>query len=230
MLGIRPQYSLADLMFRGKSLTDIICEGPEGVGFISGGSGIQEMLDLTQDQLLNLTRRLSELDDRADIVIIDTGAGISESVMEFVMLSEEILLVATPEPTSITDAYALLKTFGRKPDYMRVNSKVELIANRVSNAEDGMELYQKLSSVSEKFLDISLKYMGAIPFDKNISKAVMQQKPIAQSYPNSPAYAAIEDIADRVLGDKVFDLSRQRKGLAELFMEVFRRAVKKSEE
>ena len=113
MLGLRPEYNLADLMFRGKTLKDIITYGPENIGFISGGSGINELANMTKEQIYSLIQRLYELDNMADIIIVDTGAGISDAVLEFVAASEEVLLVATPEPTSITDAYALLKTLNR---------------------------------------------------------------------------------------------------------------------
>ena len=117
MLGIRPQYNLADLMFKGKELTDIITQGPENIGFISGGSGIQELTRLTREQIIYLVQKLVQLDELADVIIVDTGAGISDSVLEFVSSSSEVLLVATPEPTSITDVYALLKSLHRKADF-----------------------------------------------------------------------------------------------------------------
>jgi len=157
MLGIRPQYNLSDLMFRGRSLSEIITKGPENVGFISGGSGIREMTSLTREQLINLSARLSELDRQADVVIIDTGAGISENVMEFVMSSAEVFLIATPEPTSITDAYALLKTLNHQPEFTREHCHIKLIANKVNNEKNGKELFEKLSVVADKFLNISLK-------------------------------------------------------------------------
>lgn len=222
MLGIRPLYSLADMMYHGKSLNDIVCEGPEGVGFISGGSGIREMSDMNEEQLLNLTMKLRTLDRLADIVIIDTGAGISDTVMELVMLSSEVLLVTTPEPTSITDAYALLKSFDRKPEYQKKKTSIELIANRVNSISDGMELYRKLSSVSERFLDIPLDYLGEIPYDGNISKAVMKQQPIAVSFPESPAAKAIGRIADSLLGGGSREPELKR-GLSDLLKEFFYR-------
>ena len=158
MLGIRPKYNLADLMFRGKELKDIITEGPEGIGFISGGSGIQELTNLTKDQIVYLIRKLVELDTLADIIIIDTGAGITDNVMEFVAASSEVFLIATPEPTSITDSYALLKTLNRKKDYSMEDVVIKMIANQVSSYEEGEELYEKLSIVVGKFLDIKLEF------------------------------------------------------------------------
>ena len=230
MLGIRPQYNLSDLMFRGKSLSEIITEGPENVGFISGGSGIREMTNLTKEQLINLSSRLSELDRQTDVVIIDTGAGISGNVMEFVVLSGEVLLIATPEPTSITDAYALLKTLNYQPEFTREHCHIKLIANKVRNEKDGRELFEKLSVVADKFLNISLEYMGAVPSDNNMSKAVMRQQPLSVAYPNSQAARAIDDMA-RILaapeGEAV--IKSVRRGLVGIFSETLKRTLKGKE-
>ena len=230
MLGIRPQYNLSDLMFRGKSLSEIITAGPENVGFISGGSGIREMTNLTKEQLINLSVRLSELDRQTDVVIIDTGAGISGNVMEFVVLSGEVLLIATPEPTSITDAYALLKTLNYQPEFTREHCHIKLIANKVNNEKDGRELFEKLSVVADKFLNISLEYMGAVPSDNNMSKAVMKQQPLSVAYPNSQAARAIDDMA-RILvapqGEAV--IKSVRRGLVGIFSETLKRTLKGKE-
>lgn len=131
MLGIRPKYNLADLMFHGKSIKDIITYGPENIGFISGGSGINEMANLTREQVFYLIQKMEQLDQLADIIIVDTGAGIGDSVLEFVAASSEVLLVATPEPTSITDAYALLKSLNRCASYQPGTTVVKMIANQV---------------------------------------------------------------------------------------------------
>ena len=228
MLGIRPQYNLSDLMFRGKSLSEIITAGPENVGFISGGSGIREMTSLTREQLINLSARLSELDRQADVVIIDTGAGISENVMEFVMSSAEVFLIATPEPTSITDAYALLKTLNHQPEFTREHCHIKLIANKVNNEKNGKELFEKLSVVADKFLNISLEYMGAIPSDANMSKAVMKQQPLTIAYPNSQAARAIDDMARSITAPQGETLVKsKRKGLAGIFSETLKRTLKR---
>ena len=157
MLGVRPIYNLADLMYRGKNIKDIITYGPENVGFISGGSGIHELSNLTKDQIYSLVHKLIELDQLADVIIVDTGAGISDMVLEFVAASEEILLVATPEPTSITDAYALLKTLNRKIRDRADNTTVKLVANQVNNESEAVELYKKFGIVVDKFLDIGIE-------------------------------------------------------------------------
>ena len=222
MLGVRPKNNLADLMFRNKSMKDIITEGPNGIGFISGGSGIQEMTNLTKEQLINLSSSLTELDEMSDIIIIDTGAGISDAVMEFVMASSEVLLVATPEPTSITDAYALLKTLNKKTAFVKEHSKIQLIANRVSDADEGYELYNKLKLVVEKFLDVSLSYLGSVPKDNNMVKSVMMQKPVIVSYPDSPAARAFENLSSKMMGVEPVAPSG-RRGIAGLFSAVLGR-------
>lgn len=230
MLGIRPEYNLADLMFRGKRLVDIITEGPEGIGFISAGSGIKEMTALTKEELFHLSSRLEELDTRADFIIIDTGAGISDNVMEFVALSSEVLLVVTPEPTSITDAYALLKTLDRRPEFAREHCNIKLIANRTLSEKEGQELFDKLSLVADKFLNLSLEYTGAIPEDANIGKAVMKQKPVTVAYPQSGSAKAIEEVAGKILFDPEDDLGQPKKGLSRLFIEAFKRIQLKKNE
>ena len=111
MLGTRPRYNMADMIYGRKGIKDIICRGPENIGFISGGSGIKELSNLSKDQISGIVNMMYELDSIADVIIIDTGAGISDAVIDMVLASSEVLLVTTPEPTSITDAYALLKNY-----------------------------------------------------------------------------------------------------------------------
>lgn len=216
MLGIRPQYNLADLMFRGKDLKDIITQGPENIGFISGGSGIQELSRLTREQVVYLVSKLYELDELADVIIVDTGAGIADTVLEFVSASNEVLIVATPEPTSITDAYALLKTLNRKSDFSKEETVIRMVANRVKNAEEGQALYQKLGLVVEKFLGIKLEYLGDIPQDQNCSKAVMQQEPLILSAPATPAAKSMTTIAKKLAGTEDENVNASA-GIAQLF-------------
>lgn len=226
MLGIRPKYNLADLIFRGKSLQEIITKGPEQIGFISGGSGIQELSNVSRDQIIFLTQKLFELDEIADVIIVDTGAGINDSVLEFVTASSEILLVATPEPTSITDAYALLKTLNRKEDFSTDNTIIKMIANRVDSKEEALELYNKLNLVVSKFLNIKMEYLGAVPQDQNVSKAIMQQKPYSTLYPNAPASKAIAELA-KVLCETNSKGAHSKKGIAQLFNNLIRSKLMK---
>ena len=226
MLGIRPQYNLADLMFRGKNLQDIITEGPDKIGFISGGSGIQELTRLSREQIIYLTQKLFQLDKLADVIIIDTGAGIADSVLEFVAASSEVILVATPEPTSITDAYALLKSLNKKSEFSVNDTKICMLANRIKSEEDGKELYEKLHIVAEKFLQIPLTYLGGIPQDNNVSKAVIQQKPITHLYPNSDASKAIVTIAEKMCNETAV-AEQKKKGMAQLFSNLIKSKYRK---
>lgn len=223
MLGIRPKYNLADMMFHGRSVRDIISTGPENIGFISGGSGLREMTNLNRDQILSLVNMMYELDHFADVVIIDTGAGISDAVMELVAASAEVLLLATPEPTSITDAYALLKTLHRHPDFDSGNTSIKMVGNRIQSCEEGKDLYNKLNIVVNRFLGMKMEYLGAIPYDDKLSKAVMKQQPVSVVYPDAPSARALLELA------LVLEDDRQKKepddrgrGIAGLFSRIFR--------
>ena len=226
MLGVRPQYNLADMMFKGKDLKDIIVQSEEGISFISGGSGIQELASMSREQVMFLTSRLIELDEFADIIIVDTGAGISDSVLEFVLASTEVLLVATPEPTSITDAYALLKALNRKEEFVKEHTSIQMISNRVKNEAEGKNVYQKMSVVSEKFLNIPLTYMGSVPMDDQVPKAVMRQKPVSVIHPDAAASKAIKQIAEKLMKLDVTENS-ERRGMFQLFSNLIRNKMSK---
>ncbi len=226
MLGIRPKYNLADLIYGNKTLQEIITKGPEDLMFISGGSGIQEMSNITKGQLDFLNRKLYELDEIADIIIIDTGAGITGSVLEFVIASEEVLLVITPEPTSITDAYALLKVLNKKPEFDAEQTSIKMISNRINTQEEGRSLYNKMNLVVEKFLTVKLEYLGGIPQDANVSKAVMQQKPYSILYPNSPSAKAVSALAASLCNGVTLNKQGHR-GFANLFTSLLHRRTNK---
>lgn len=224
MFGIRPVYNLGDLIYRGKGIKDIITKGPEGIGFISGGSGIQELSNLNRDQIVSLTRNFGELDEIADIIIVDTGAGISESVLEFVTASSEVLLIVTPEPTSITDAYALLKTLDRSEEFDDRNTVIKVVANRVSSANAGKELFHKLSAVVDRFLEVKLEYLGAVPQDNNVSKAVILQKPFSLIYPLSSSSKALYELAHTLNNNGIPGKTGQGKGISRFFANLIRMA------
>ena len=220
MLGLHPRYNLADMMYRGKTLNDIITYGPENVGFISGGSGIQELANLSRDQIITLIQKLNELDEFADVVIVDTGAGISDTVLEFVAASEEVLLVATPEPTSITDAYALLKTLNKKATYRKEKTVVKMIANQVHGNRDAKELFEKLGMVVAKFLDIEVEYLGSVPYDHNMQKAIMKQTPISILDSSCNTARAVNQIANTL--EHNMEKESEHVGIVKLFSSVIR--------
>lgn len=220
MFGAIPKYSLADLVFRGKELKDIIAKGPMDIGFVSGGSGITGFGDMTKDQITYLVHKIRELENMADVVIIDTGAGITSAVLDFVVASNEVLLITTPEPTSITDSYSLLKSLNRHADYRQEQMVVKMIANKVSSYEEGQNLFSKLDVVVSKFLKVNLKFLGVIENDPNMSKAVYAQKPISLAYPESVGAKNIKQITE-VLLDMKDEYEPEHKGLASMFARFF---------
>ncbi len=222
MFGAVPKYNLSDVIFHGKDIRDVIVKGPSDIGFISGGSGINGLGNMTREQVMYLVEKLKELESMTDVLIIDTGAGISDSVIEFVLSSEEVLLVTTPEPTSITDSYALLKTLNNRAGDMRENMVVKLIANRVSSREEAQNLFNKLQVVVQRFLKLKLDFLGMVPWDTNMSKSIMQQKPISIAYPESDGARALSNIAERLLGSvPAQDDIVEKRGLAAAIMKMF---------
>ena len=221
MLGTRPKYNMADMIFGGKDIRDVICKGPENIGFISGGSGIKELSNLSKDQISGIINMMYGLDSLADIIIIDTGAGISDAVIDMVLASLEVLLVTTPEPTSITDAYALLKTINKTPGFNAENTRIRMIGNRTLNMSDGYDLYNKLNSVVERFLNMKMEYLGAVPFDVNLTKAVMRQQPVSIAYPNTPAVKSIKAMAKTLIDMEQSETKSVRTGLSGLFSKMF---------
>ena len=215
-----PKYNLSDLLYNGRELKEIICEGPEGIQFISGGSGIANLANFDKEQVKRLINKMTELEKIADIVIIDTGAGINPSVMEFLISSPETILVTTPEPTSVTDSYALLKALSMTEGFQGKNTTVKMIANRVSDAGEGKNLYEKLSMVVSKFLNINIEFLGVIPQDSYITKAIMKQKPVSIMYPNAAASKQFEAIAKKLSGTQQ-DVPDSRRGIRGYFKNFF---------
>lgn len=219
MFGAVPRHNLCDLIYQGKSITDIITWGPMEVGFISGGSGIAGMSNLSLDYLNYIIQNLAQLDAIADIIIVDTGAGISGAVLEFLVASGEILLVTTPEPTSITDSYSLLKALYRHPRFDQTASKVKMIANRVSRENEGRILFDKLNAVVERYLKVPMSYLGYVPEDSQLSRSVMQQVPVSLQNPGAKSTQAYERIAQRLL-DKTEAERQPKRGMAAFFSHI----------
>ncbi len=203
MFGTIPKHNLCDLIYQGKNIREIITWGPADVGFISGGSGIAGLSNLNREYLTYIIQNLAELDAITDIIIVDTAAGISDAVLEFLVASGEILLVTTPEPTSITDSYSLLKALNRHPRYEAERTQVKVIANRVDDAEDGRNVYSKLNAVVTRYLKIPVEFFGSIPQDPALAKAVMQQVPVTVQNPNAKASRAFEEIAGRLMEEQI---------------------------
>lgn len=225
MFGAIPKHNLADLIYHGKNIREIITMGPMDIGFISGGSGIASLSNLGKDYIDYLVKNLCELDLLADVIIIDTGAGISDAVLEFLVASGEILLVTTPEPTSITDSYSLLKALNRHPTFDRENTAIKVVANKVSSFEEGRQLFTKLNAVVNRYLKIPLILIGVIPEDHELVKAVMQQMPISIQNPNAKSAKAFTDLAT-ALETNAKDPVYHKRGMAGFFASMIQRGGK----
>ena len=216
MFGAIPQYNLSDFIYRGKPIREIITPGPLGIGFISGGSGIIGLNNLTREQIMYLVNAVNELNEVADFIIIDTGAGISDQVLEFVMASPEVLLVSTPEPSSLTDSYSLLKALYRNPNFSEEGTTIHVVTNRVTSQEEGRAIYDKVNSVVSQFLHGNLNYLGMIPQDAALERAVRQQKTVTISDPNARSSRAIVNLSNNLLNGTQ-EMPSFHWGIAQMF-------------
>ena len=199
MFGAIPKYNLSDVLYKGMAMRDVITNGPMDIGFVSGGSGVVGLNNLTREQILSVVGKLSELDFLADIILIDTGAGISDNVMEFVIASPEVLLITTPDPSSLTDSYSLIKTLDRSRQFNYTDTVINVIANKVNSEADGQAVYNKLNSVVSQFLNWNVNYLGLVPKDPVIEKAVRQQQVVSIYDPESVSAQAFEKIAESLI-------------------------------
>lgn len=222
MFGAVPQYNLSDVVYRGKSIREIITQGPMDIGFISGGSGIVGLNNLSKNQIVYLVHSLSELNEIADVIIIDTGAGISDHVLEFVLASPEILLVSTPEPSSLTDSYSLLKALYQNPIFSKEEVKINIVANKVNSVEEGKAVFLKLNSVVSQFLQGDINFLGMIPQDQEMENAVRSQKIVSVEKPNAASSRAFEILTNNYVNN-AHDQVAINKGITQLFINFFSR-------
>lgn len=219
MFGTVPKYNLYDLIYQGKNIRDIITWGPMEVGFISGGSGIVGMANLSKDYLNYIIQNLIELDSMADVIIVDTGAGISDAVLEFLVASNEILLVTTPEPTSITDSYSLLKALNRHSRFSQDYTSINVLANKVKNEEEGSGLYYKLNAVVSRYLKLPIEYLGYIPQDEQLARSVMQQTPISLQNPTAKSALAYRSAAMKLMHQEE-ESPKAKRGMMAFFSHI----------
>lgn len=191
MLGLRSQYNLSHVIQGICQLSDIVLQGPYGIRVIPAASGTEFMTQLSSTQHAGIINSFNELTDDLDYMIIDTAAGISETVLSFTRSSQELIVIVCDEPTSLTDAYALIKVMSKRYEWTHFH----ILANMVRHLKDGRELFNKLFQVSEQFLEVHLNYLGAIPFDENIHKAIKIQKPLLIAYPQTQASESLREIA-----------------------------------
>ena len=212
MLGLRVIKNLSHVIRGECSLDDIILEGPEGIKIIPASSGTKGMAQLSEMEHVGLIRAFSSLSAEIDILIVDTAAGIADNVISFAQASQDLLVVVCDEPTSITDAYALIKILSIDHGLFRFR----IVANMVRSEKEGRNLFTKLTRVTDQFLDVALDFVGAIPFDENVRKAVRKQRALVSLYPNSPASIAVKHLATKIID---WPIPRSAKGNIEFFME-----------
>lgn len=212
LLGMYPQFNLSHVLNGEKTLDEIILHGPSGLLVIPASSGLQRMSDLSNIEQAAIVHAFSEINHDLDVMIVDTAAGISPSVVNFARACQEIIIVVCDEPTSLTDAYAFIKLLNR--DYGL--NRFHVLTNMVQTVQHGQLLFQKLTRVTDRYLDVSLDFVGAIPFDEYLRKAVQKQNPVIASYPRSKASLAIKAAAQQI---NRWPIKNQAGGYLEFFVE-----------
>ncbi|HEX7057969.1 MAG TPA: MinD/ParA family protein [Bacilli bacterium] len=191
LMGIMPKYNLAHLLKKEKTIWEIIYKGVNDVQFISGGSGFNDLFRLSEDELENFTRQLNELSGYIDFILFDTGAGLSRETLKFILAAQETIVVTTPEPTAITDAYAIIKMVHG----LKYRVPFQLIVNRVADEKEGKRTAEKISMVAKQFLDIDIPALGYITDDHHVSSAVKKQVPFYVAYPGCEASRKMTELA-----------------------------------
>ena len=195
MLGVTTKYDLLDVIKHDLDIRDIIEQGLEGVQFISGGSGVYEMTQLDSLELMRMVDSLKALENVADTIIFDTGAGVSPNMLRLINASHMTLLITTPEPTAVVDAYALIKIISEQGQ----SAGISLIINKVNNPGEAASVMDGLVRVAEKNVDVNISKLGCIARDQNMQKAIRMQVPILVSFPNCTASMNIQSIACKLL-------------------------------
>ncbi|MGH7233143.1 MAG: MinD/ParA family protein, partial [Nitrospiraceae bacterium] len=194
LLGLVPRYTLEHMLTGERRLDEIIVSGPAGISILAASSGVQNLTALTVEQQIILQEQLDHLAHSLDILLIDTGAGISSNVLFFAAAAQEILVVASPEPTSIADAYALMKVLSTRHG----ETRFRLLVNMAKTPRDGATVYRKIGLVADRFLNISIDHVGSIPMDDYVSMAVCQQRAVVDLFPQAPASQEFHRLAHTV--------------------------------
>jgi flagellar biosynthesis protein FlhG len=212
LLGLRVEKNLSHVLSGECTLDEVLVEGPYGIKIAPATSGSQSMTELTPTEHAGLIRAFSELQSQIDVLIVDTAAGISDMVLSFSKASQDVVMVVCDEPTSLTDAYALIKILNKEHGIFRF----KIVANMVRSMREGDELFSKLTKVTNRFLDVALELVAVIPFDENVRKSVRKQKAVVEAFPTSPAAMAIRRLAKKAME---WPIPNQPGGHLEFFLE-----------
>ena len=194
--GLTARYTIEHLLSGEKTIEQILLTGPRGIQIIPGGSGVQKLANLERNKLTNVIANLGRLETIADLLIIDTGAGLGHTVTNFLQAADDIIMVTTPEPTALTDGYGLLKSLKQEAGEVPIH----VVVNRVQSEADALDTFNRLETAVHKFLDGSLNFIGWVYDDPLVGRSVMKQEPLGISFPESPAYQCIQWIAGKVTG------------------------------
>jgi flagellar biosynthesis protein FlhG len=197
LFGLMPRYNIGHLIDGTVGLEQVLAHGPHGICMLPAGSGTDTLTRLDPAQKLRLVTALDQLEDRFDLVLVDTGAGIGENVQFFVGATQEVLLVVNQEPTALSDAYAAIKVFSQKAAVRQFN----VVVNSVPNEPLARGIFDKLTKVADRFLDVHVRYVGFIPRDENVHRSVMARAPITLEFPHSPASTSLRIVAERLLSE-----------------------------
>jgi flagellar biosynthesis protein FlhG len=195
LLGLTPQYTIEHL-FNGKKITDILIKGPGGMSIMPASSGVLDLVDLNESQKIFLLNEIDFISEGIDILLIDTGAGISSNVMYFNLAAQESIVIVTPEPTSITDAYAMIKVLSTKFH----KKEFLILVNLANDAPEAEEVFRKISRAADRFLQtLSIDFLGFIPLDKKLPVAVRHQRSVLEFFPKATSSMSFMELAKTLL-------------------------------
>jgi len=214
LLGINPRYNLSDVITSDQFMRDIIIPGPGGIDILPGSSGVLEMLDIEDEVQNRLIDSYAELEQEYNYIIIDTGAGLTPSIISYVISSDEVIIITNSEPTAITDAYAMIKVISSQNPLLGIR----VLINMVDSQQEAADTFERLNLVVQNFLSVSVDYLGFVPTDSNVVRAVARQTPFVLQYPRSPASAALRLTTRKLLSER---RSRQLRKDGDLFTRYF---------
>ena len=195
LLGHSPSRSLADAIIKDYNIREVIYKGPCDLHILPGGSGFVELTDLSDAKQERIIRQLESLEFKYDYLILDTPAGLHKQVLDYVMYASHAIVVATPEPTSIADAYAMVKVLTLRQS----NVRLHILINQADSLEHARDIFSRFKMVTDRFLKIRIGFLGYIVKDKNVSRAVLKQKPLVMEFPRSPAALCINNVAEQIV-------------------------------
>ena len=196
VFGLSPRYTIAHLLAGEKTIEQILVTGPYGIGIIPGGAGIQGLADLDRDRLSHVIVNLNRLEEVADLLLVDTGAGLGHTVINLLKAADDVIIMTTPEPTSLTDAYGLFKTLRLETTEVLIH----VVVNRVKNEAEARATFERMEMVVRKFLNCPLNLLGWIYDDPLVGRSIIKQEPLGIGFPESASYQCIQWIAGKIIG------------------------------